>query len=80
MFPEFARLRKRRNAGTGATGVDGNRTHQSLLVQQLNGFEGRGTHQASGHSPKRIDISLSGGIESGRFCRLAAIPFAGPAD
>lgn len=32
------------------TGVDGNRTHQALRVQRLDGFEDRGTHQASGHS------------------------------
>ena len=34
------------------TGVDGNRTHQEPRERPLNGFEGRGTHQASGH-PQR---------------------------
>ncbi len=33
-----------------STGVDGNRTHQGRRKPPLNGFEGRGTHQASGHS------------------------------
>jgi len=32
-----------------ATGVDGNRTHQEPRERPLNSFEGRGTHQASGH-------------------------------
>ena len=47
------RWKPRRTVATRAglrTGVDGNRTHQGLWVQPLNGFEDRGTHQASGHS------------------------------
>jgi len=62
----FSRVRKRgdgrlirenrgkppnRSAPEG-TGVDGNRTHQVPREWHLNGFEGRGTHQASGHSPE----------------------------
>ena len=34
------------------TGVDGNRTHQGSRLRPFNGFEGRGTHQASGHPRK----------------------------
>ena len=37
-----------------STGVDGNRTHQALRQQRLNGFEDRGTHQASGHSLRTL--------------------------
>lgn len=35
--------------GIAATEVDGNRTHQASRGRRLNGFEDRGTHQASGH-------------------------------
>ena len=37
------------SASKCTTGVDGNRTHQAPRQQRFNGFEGRGTHQASGH-------------------------------
>ncbi len=40
-----------------ATGVDGNRTHQAPRKRRLNGFEGRGTHQVSGHSRGKCTAS-----------------------
>jgi len=39
--------------------VDGNRTHQEPRQRPLNGFEDRGTHQASGHSPTSITPTLN---------------------
>lgn len=47
------------------TGVDGNRTHPGPCERPHNGFEGRGTHQASGHS-------LSTGLAT-RLPRLASV-------
>ncbi len=41
-----------------STGVDRNRTYQGLWVQPFNGFEDRGTHQASGHSQVLGDASM----------------------
>jgi len=35
--------------------VDGNRTHQAPRKRRLNGFEDRGTHQASRHSLRSGD-------------------------
>ena len=43
-----------------ATGVDGNRTHRGPRKRLPNGFEGRGAHQAHGHSPSRLYRSSRG--------------------
>ena len=48
------------SAPNGITGVDGNRTHHEPRKRPVNGFEGRGTHQASGH-PQRIRIATPSG-------------------
>ena len=49
--PCKSRQLRARGSEPQRTGVDGNRTHQQPRKRPLNGFEGRGTHQASGHSP-----------------------------
>ena len=38
--------------------MDGNRTHQEPRKRPLNGFEGRGTHQVSGH-PRGVEANAS---------------------
>ncbi len=56
------------------TGVDGNRTHQTPRKRRLNGFEGRGTHQASGHSleSRRDCITFGVWINVARARKISA--------
>ena len=49
----YDELSRQRSAAIKLTGVDGNRTRQEPRERPLNGFEGRGTHQESGHSQSK---------------------------
>lgn len=55
--------------GFAVTGVDGNRTHQTLWVQRLNGFEDRGGEAVSADGSKQLGEGppSTGGPTGGRF-------------
>ncbi len=62
----------RRSASVRATGVDRNRTCQEPRERPFNGFEGRGTHQESGHS-QHLQTSKSRNVQKSKRSRVQTL-------